>query len=246
MRTRAECRIGTSGYQYEHWRGAVYDQKLPRRNWFGRYAEVFDTVEINNTFNSLPEAKTFDSWRERAPQGFLCALKYSRYGSHLKRPKDPGDTAGKFLARASRLGSRLGPILVQLPPNWHADADRLAAFLDAVPAERRWALELRHRDWPRSDIFEILSRHKAALCIHDMIDRHPVEVTADWVYLRFHGRHYGGSYSHQFLSAQAQRIDAWLGEGLDVFVYFNNDAHGFAVGNARDLRRYVGKRRHGE
>lgn len=241
----AEYRIGTSGYQYDHWRGILYDGNLPKKDWFSQYAEVFDTVEINNTFYSLPQGKTFDCWREQAPEGFLYVLKFSRYGSHLKRLKDPSDTIGKFVERASRLGSFLGPILVQLPPNWHADPERLATFLEAASTEYRWAVEFRDTDWLKKEVFDILKSHNTALCIHDMIDHHPVEVTADWIYLRFHGGHYGGSYSHQRLISEAARIDDWLRDGLDVFAYFNNDAHGYAVDNARDLKRYVEKRRNG-
>jgi uncharacterized protein YecE (DUF72 family) len=219
---------------------------MPKKDWFSRYAELFDTVEINNTFYSLPRAKTFDSWRERAPEGFLYVLKFSRYGSHLKRLKSPADTIGKFLERATRLRSLLGPILVQLPPNWHADTARLDAFLEAAPKDRRWAVEFRDSDWLRPEIFDILKNHNAALCIHDMIEDHPVAITTGWVYLRFHGEKYGGSYSHQFLTARAECIEDWLDRGLDVFAFFNNDAHGYAVENARDLRRYVEERRDGK
>lgn len=237
-----QCRIGTSGYQYDHWRGILYEEGLPRKQWFSRYAEEFDTVEINNTFYRLPQAKTFDDWRQRTPEGFLYTLKFSRYGSHLKRLKEPDASIGHFIERASRLGSFLGPILVQLPPHWHADPVRLASFLDAAPSGYRWALEFRDPDWLRREILDILRDYNAALCIHDMIQDHPVECTADWVYLRFHGDHYTGSYSHQFLTAQAERIEAWLDDGLDVFAYFNNDTGGHAVHNARDLKRYVDKR----
>jgi len=241
-RVPGACRVGTSGYQFDHWRGVLYAPDLPRRAWFARYAEAFDTVEINNTFYTLPSCEVFDAWRRQAPAGFLYTLKFSRYGSHLKRLKDPVDTIAAFLERASHLRPLLGPILVQLPPRWRADPGRLAAFLDAAPGTQRWAIELRDPDWLQDAVFDILQRHNAALCIHDLIDDHPVEITADWVYLRFHGTHYGGSYSHQFLTARAERIAAWVDDGLDVFAYFNNDADGCAVGNACDLKRYLARR----
>jgi uncharacterized protein YecE (DUF72 family) len=239
---RGKFRVGTSGYQYDHWVGVLYDKDTPKKDWFSRYAEVFDTVEINSTFYSLPHPKTFDTWRERAPKGFLYVLKFSRYGSHLKRLKSPEDTIGKFLGRASRLGTLLGPILVQLPPNWNADPERLESFLEAAPEDRRWAVEFRDKDWLKPQIFDILRNHDAALCIHDMIDDHPDEITTDWVYLRFHGENYDGSYSHRFLTARAEEIGDWLDRGLDVFAFFNNDAHGYAVENARDLKRSVEER----
>jgi len=238
-RDNPACRIGTSGYQYDHWRGILYDQDLPRREWFTRYTESFDTVEINGTFYHLPEAEVFDRWREQAPEGFLYALKFSRYGSHLKRLKDAEETIEEFTNRAGRLGPTLGPILVQLPPRWRADPGRLSAFLDAAPRRYRWAVEFRDASWLRDDVFGVLRGRGAALCIHDLLDGHPREITADWVYLRFHGGRAGGSYSHQFLTAQARRIRQWLDDGLDVFAYFNNDVHGHAVRDALALRRYV-------
>lgn len=239
MSRRGAFRIGTSGYHYDHWRGVFYPEDLPKTEWFSHYAGQFDTVEINNTFYRLPEATTFDAWRSQAPKGFCYALKFSRYGSHIVRLKKPRDTIGKFLKRADRLGEFLGPILVQLPPNWKADPERLATFFEAAPRNYRWAVEFRDRRWLCEEVFAILNAHDCALCIHDMIDDHPRLVTAGWVYLRFHGEHYGGCYSHQFLAARAFEIQEYLSKGLDVFAYFNNDAEGYAVRNAADLRRYV-------
>jgi uncharacterized protein YecE (DUF72 family) len=238
-RHQATLRIGTSGYHYDHWRGVYYPEDLPKGQWFSRYAKDFDTVEINNTFYRLPAATTFEAWRQQAPKGFCYALKFSRYGSHIARLKKPRDTIGKFLRRADRLDECLGPILVQLPPNWRANPDRLAAFLKAAPRDHRWAVEFRDARWLCAEVFAILEEHDAALCIHDMIDDHPRLVTARWVYLRFHGNRYSGCYSHQLLTTRAAEIREFLAEGLDVFAYFNNDAQGYAVQNAADLKRYV-------
>jgi len=231
--------IGTSGYQYPHWRGRFYPQDMPKRRWFEHYAAHFDTVEINNTFYHLPAASTFDAWREQTPREFLYVLKFSRYGSHLKCLKDPRDTIGAFLERAERLGPFLGPILVQLKPNWGRDLERLKGFLNAMPHDRRWAFEFRDPSWLTGGVFDALRRHNAALCLHDMLENHPEVVTADWTYLRFHGDRYSGSYSHQYLTARARRMAGWLADGLDVYAYFNNDAEGHAVRNALDLKRYV-------
>jgi uncharacterized protein YecE (DUF72 family) len=247
-KTRGTFRIGTSGYQYNHWRGVLYPDDVPKKRWFEVYADTFNTVEINNTFYHLPKAETFDDWRRRAPDGFLYVLKYSRYGTHMKRLKDPGGPDGHvatFLERADRLGPLLGPILVQLPPHWNADPARLDAFLAAAPADHRWAVEFRDPSWFCEAVWEVLRRHNAALVVHDMLQDHPREVTADWVYLRFHGTAeampYGGNYSPQALSGAARRIRRHLGEGRDVFAFFNNDAEGHAVRDALALRRYVRK-----
>jgi uncharacterized protein YecE (DUF72 family) len=203
------------------------------------YAARFDTVEINNTFYHLPRARTFDAWRDAAPTAFCYALKFSRYGSHVKRLKDPRRIVKKFVGRAERLRKSLGPILVQLPPNWSPRPDRLTTFLEAAPRRHRWAVEFRDRRWLCDEIFDILAAHGAALCVHDMIEDHPRPVTTTWVYLRFHGNRYGGSYSPQYLTARAKEIQAYLEDGLDVYAYFNNDLQGYAVRNAADLRRYI-------
>jgi uncharacterized protein YecE (DUF72 family) len=232
-------RVGTSGYQYDHWRGRFYPAELPKKDWFPHYAKHFDTVEINNTFYGLPAAETFDAWRRQAPEGFCYALKFSRYGSHVKRLMEPRATIKVFLQRARRLQESLGPILVQLPPNWNVNTERLESFLKAAPRSVRWACEFRDPSWLCEEVFTILQRYNAALCIHDMIENHPRRITADWVYLRFHGDRYSGSYSTQALQAQARGIKQPLGAGRDVFAYFNNDAEGFAVRNALELKRYV-------
>lgn len=235
--------IGCSGYDYRDWRGRFYPENMKHAEWFAHYAGRFDCVEINNTFYNLPEASTFDAWRERAPSGFVYALKLSRYGTHMKRLKDPRSWIDNFLERAERLGEHLGPILVQLPPNWHADPDRLRGFFDTAPRTYRWAIEFRDPDWLRDDVYAILEDANAALVIHDLIDDHPRVVTADWVYVRYHGASsttkYAGSYSHQSLTADAQRYAEWIREGREVFAFFNNDVGAQAPKNAAQLRGYV-------
>ncbi|NIP57915.1 MAG: DUF72 domain-containing protein [Gemmatimonadetes bacterium] len=241
-RERGRFLIGTSGFHYDHWRGVFYPPRLPKEAWFGHYARRFETVEINNTFYGLPEPETVDAWRERAPEGFVYAVKFSRYGSHMKKLKAPEETIPNFLSRLRRLQDHLGPILVQLPPRWRADPERLDAFLACAPEEERWALEFRDPSWLADEVFDVLESRGAALCVHDMLPDHPRRPTADFIYLRFHGpgeERYQGSYPHQALTAEARRIADELDEGLDVYAYFNNDPGGRAVDNARDLRRYV-------
>ena len=236
---RGKLRIGTSGYHYDHWKEVFYPRHLPKKGWFAYYVRHFDTVEINNTFYHLPQAQSCDVWREQAPPGFRYALKFSRYGSHLKRLKEPHASIAQFLDRATRLRESLGPILVQLPPHWAPDPARLASFLEAASGVYRWAIEFRDPRWLCEEVYAILRRSAVALCIHDLIADHPRCLTTDWTYLRFHGVGGGGSYTPQALTAQARRIDRYLSDGLDVFAYFNNDAHGYAVRNAADLRRHL-------
>lgn len=239
MSRKGEYRIGTSGYQYNHWKGVFYPEDLPKKEWFDFYSEHFDTVEINNTFYRLPEIKTFRSWKKQAPKDFCYALKFSRFGTHVKRLKEPSASIRKFLSRAKQLNETLGPILVQLPPNWKPELARLKGFLEAASKNYRWAIEFRDNRWLYDEVYEVLKRHNAALCIHDMIRDHPRPTTTNWVYLRFHGHHYGGNYSRKFLVEWAEQIQQYRSKGLDVFAYFNNDLHGHAIKNAADLRRFV-------
>lgn len=236
---RGELHVGTSGYQYAHWRGVFYPRELRKKDWFAHYARYFATVEINNTFYNLPAAETFDAWREAAPAGFCYALKFSRYGSHIKRLKEPENSVTNFLERAERLGDRLGPILVQLPGNWRPDPERLGGFLEALPRRHRWAFEFRDPRWYTDEVLDLLDHHGAAVCEHDMTGDRPLRATAGWRYLRFHGDDYHGRYSPQALGGQARRIRAELAAGRDVYAFFNNDADGHAPENAQRLRRYV-------
>jgi uncharacterized protein YecE (DUF72 family) len=232
-------RIGTSGYQYDHWKGTFYPEGLPKRSWFGYYAGHFDTVEINNTFYRLPGPEVFEHWREQAPKGFCFAVKYSRYGSHLKRLKDPEPAVERFLRSAERLEETFGPILVQLPPRWQADPGRLEAFLQAAGATHRWTLEFRDASWLSESVLAILDRFGAALCIHDHLAEHPRPVTAGFVYLRYHGTQAGGDYQEGYLAREADWIQGRLAEGLDVYAYFNNDQHGHALRNAATLKQLL-------
>jgi uncharacterized protein YecE (DUF72 family) len=238
-RNTGVLRVGTSGYQYDHWRGIFYPESLPKRRWFECYAGQFDTVEINNTFYRLPKAATFDSWREQAPDGFCYAVKLSRFGTHMKKLKDPETWLGNFMERAGRLEPHLGPILAQLPGMFKLNQERLSGFFSAAPHNRRWAVEFRDPSWLRYPVFRILKDHGVALCFHDKIANHPEEITTDWIYIRFHGCVENGNYPAQDLRVAARKILKYLRDGLDVYAYFNNDLDGYALSNARDLRRFV-------
>lgn len=236
---RGELRIGTSGYQYDDWRGRFYPHDLPKSRWLEHYARTFDTVEINNTFYRLPRPEVFTAWRRQAPRGFLYAVKMSRFATHMKHLRDPEQTLGRFFEGAENLGPTLGPILVQLPPRWNADAERLDAFLRAAPRRHRWAVEVRNASWLAEPVYAVLRRHRAALVLHDLLPAHPRVVTAPFTYLRFHGASggkYAGTYDDVELENEARWITKQLAEGRDVYAYFNNDVGGHAVEDALRLR----------
>jgi uncharacterized protein YecE (DUF72 family) len=241
----AAVRIGTSGWEYRHWRGRFYPTGLPQDRRLEFYAERFDTVELNNSFYRLPEADTFAAWARRVPNGFAFAVKASRYLTHMKRLRDPEEPLERLWTRARRLGDRLGPMLYQLPPRWRPNFDRLDAFLRAVPSGERQAVEVRDRRWYRPALYASLEHANVALCLHDM----PGSATAPrrvgpFVYLRFHGagQRYSGSYTPQRLAAWADRIAAWASASSPVWVYFNNDVGGRAVVDAERLRDLVARR----
>lgn len=234
--------VGTSGWIYKHWRGVVYPPELPQSHWFEYYAQRLSTVEINNTFYRLPEDATFDAWRRQAPKGFVYALKASRYITHLKKLKDPAEPVARFMGRAVRLGPSLGPVLYQLPPNWHLNLERLEEFLAAIPARRLQAFEFRHPSWLTEQTFALLEQYGAGYCISDMpgLDS-PLRATGRLAYIRLHGpaRAYAGSYSEAELAQWAERARAFMAEGRPAYVYFNNDAEGHAVHNALRLREML-------
>jgi uncharacterized protein YecE (DUF72 family) len=219
----------------------VYPRGLPTREWLSYYATLFDTVELNTTFYGLPDRATVRGWRDQVPDGFSFAVKLSRYGTHLKRLRDPGAWLERFFDAVEPLHGRIGVVLAQLPPRWRVDLERLEAFLSAFPADHRLAVEFRDRDWLRAPTYALLRRHGASLCIHDLVERHPRVVTADHVYLRYHGpdprRRYTGAYSPQAIGGMARRIRRHIADGLDVHVYFDNDAAGQAVHDAQRLVR---------
>ena len=228
-------RIGTSGWQYRHWRDRFYPRGVPQNRWLEYYADRFATVESNNAFYRLPEAKTFAAWAARTPADFDMAVKASRYLTHIKRLDQPAEPVERFISRARRLGAKLGPVLLQLPPTLRADAGRLEATLDQFPAGVKVAVEFRHETWFRDEIRRLLERVGAALCLADR--RGPVTPlwrTTDWTYLRFHeGRARPPScYGAAALESWVERLVQGWGRSVEGWVYFNNDAFACALRDA--------------
>ena len=238
-----EARIGCSGWQYRHWRGSFYPQELAQTRWLDYYASKFDTVEINNTFYRLPEASTFTSWKKRVDPGFLYAVKASRFLTHMKKLKDPKEPLNRLFSRARFLGGALGPVLYQLPPGWDKNVERLATFVQKLPARRRHAIEFRDPSWYTAEVFELLARHNVACCVHDMAGSATGRnAVGPFVYARFHGpTRYSGRYDDRTLDEWAAWFGARLLEGRTVFAYFNNDIGGHAPRDALRLREKLNR-----
>jgi len=235
--------IGTSGWHYKHWLGNFYPEKLPAKEMLSFYTEHFDTVEINNTFYHLPAHSAFHAWRDNTPTNFVFALKGSRFITHMKKLKDPESSTAKFFHGAELLEAKLGPILFQLPPRWQLNLERLSKFLEVLPKHHRYTFEFRDPSWLVEPVYDLLRRHNAAFCIYDFASSPtPLEITADFTYLRFHGpgeAKYAGSYSEVALQEWARKIRNWLRELSEAYVYFNNDVGGHAVKNAQRLRELI-------
>ena len=241
----ANIRIGTSGWHYKHWVASFYPAKCPASKMLAHYYERFDTVEINNSFYMLPKTETLRCWRDATPKDFEFAIKASRFLTHNKKLKEPENALDNFLPRAEALGEKLGPILFQLPPKWRMNLDRLAEFLDALPTYHRYTFEFREPSWLNRQVYELLRKHNAAFCIYELAGFHsPIEITADWTYLRLHGpgNKYQGSYSDKTLREWAQRIVEWNATLKSCYVYFDNDQAGYAAQNALKLKKLVRER----
>jgi uncharacterized protein YecE (DUF72 family) len=235
--------IGCSGWNYRHWRESVYPKGLPAKRWLEYYAELFDTVEVNTTFYRLPNVAAVEAWAKQTPADFLFTVKASRYLTHMKRLTDLGTGVERFYERIEplRTARKLGPVLWQLPGNFHRDDERLSSALAQLPSGRH-CFEFRHASWFTPEVYEILRRHDVALVIGDHPERpfQTYELTADWTFIRFHYGQRGrnGNYSEMELETWKSRIAAWS-TSIEVFAYFNNDWNAYAVKNALWLKQHL-------
>ncbi|HET7434060.1 MAG TPA: DUF72 domain-containing protein [Thermoanaerobaculia bacterium] len=241
----AEIHIGTSGYHYKHWVGRYYPADIKPAQMLAHYLRDFDTVELNNTFYHLPKEESFDTWRKSTPQNFLFAVKGSRFITHMIKLKDPLRGLNNFMPRAERLRQKLGPVLWQLPPGWNLNYERLEEFLQALPRGHRYTFELRNQSWMTDEVYALLRKYNAAFCIYELAGyMSPIEITADWTYIRLHGPtqfKYQGSYTDDQLAEWADRIKTWSRKLKAIYVYFDNDDSAFAVYNALTLKRMLGR-----
>ncbi len=223
---------------YRHWREVFYPAKLAQSKWLEFYTRHFPTVELNSSFYRLPTEKAFSNWRQTSPEGFIYAVKVSRFITHIKRLRDVEEPIQTFLSRARLLKEKLGPLLYQLPPNMHRNDERLNSFLSLLPEELRHVLEFRHESWLDEGVFDMLRKHNVGFCVFDMPGLAcPLLATADFAYIRFHGSSglYYSCYSDEELEDWARRISGLAKNLYAVYIYFNNDAEGYAIQNAQLL-----------
>lgn len=234
--------IGTSGWQYRHWKGGLYPADRPVTQWLDHYASRFATVEVNNAFYRLPETSTFERWKDTVPDDFVFAVKASRYLTHVRRLRQPAEPVRRLLDRTAALGAKLGPVLLQLPPNLRQDVDALDTTLAAFPKSVRVAVEFRHPSWASPDTRSVMERRGAAWCLTDTEGTGLARwQTAEWGYVRFHrGRAQPPScYGRHALATWARELAASWSRSAQLYAYFNNDEHGCAPRNAREFAGLV-------
>lgn len=225
--------IGTSGWHYDHWQGDFYPGDLAKSRWLEFYACHFSTVELNNSFYKLPSEKAFVNWKNSTPSGFVLSVKVSRLITHVKKLKNTEEPLASFIPRARLLGEKLGPLLYQLPQSLRRNDQMLESFVKMLTRDACHVFEFRHNSWFDGGVYDILRCYNAGLCIYDMPGfSTPIIATSDFAYVRFHGsqRLYGGCYSDEELEDWIHKIMKLKVKA--VYVYFNNDAEGFAIRNA--------------
>lgn len=231
--------VGTSGWGYDAWNGIFYPEDLPDRERIGFYAQYFDAVEINTSFYHLPRPQTLVKWETAVSPHFLFAVKGSRYITHRKKLTDPEEPVS-VLMDILKVQKKGGPVIFQLPPHWKVNAERLKHFIAVLPKARRYAIEFRDPSWHTEEIYALLRRYNIAFCLFEKADmRSPRLVTADFIYVRLHGRKegYKGNYTKPVLSAWRR----WLSDqGRDVYIFFDNtDEKLYAIENALDFHAMV-------
>lgn len=238
--------IGTSGWSYNHWSGIFYPSDLDARHYLEFYLTQFDCVELNSSFYHLPFKSTVEGWMRRTPENFRFCLKLSRYITHQLQLINSEPSLVKFFNVFERMKSRLGPVLIQLPPQMTYEKSLITDFLDLLKRnypEYRFAFEVRHKSWLNDAFFSLLSEYKVAFVMADSGNRYPYDesITTDIVYLRFHGREqlYASDYSLDILKDYAVKIQHWSEGGNNIWIFFNNDFNGYAVKNAKELKNLL-------
>lgn len=238
----AALRIGTSGWAYRHWLGRLYPRNMGSQGMLSHFAARFPTVEVDSTYYRLPSERILEGWRDGTPPGFRFTIKSPGAITHDARLVSVEEETAEFLDRAAHLGEKLGVILFQFPPGFHADLGLMRDFLAILPRGPRYAVELRHRSWFERDTYALLRRHNVAFVVHDHNEKgSPIVTTASHAYLRLHGPtgRYRGLYGAETLFQWAELVREWLRDGLEVWCYLNNDERGKSVQNALELEAYA-------
>lgn len=234
--------IGTSGWNYDHWKGVFYPEDIPKTKWLEYYINKFQTLELNSSFYHLPKKETFEKWYNMLPNGFIFSVKASRFITHIKKLVDIEDNVKEFLQDAVNLKEKLGPILFQLPPNLGFNKERLINFFKHLPKSFKYTFEFRNAGWWNDETFDILRKNSSSFCIFELGDLvSPSVITSDFIYIRLHGPEgrYKGNYDECTLKKWSERFLEWKNKVSEIYCYFDNDEKGFAPINAIQLKNIL-------
>lgn len=230
--------IGTSGWNYRHWKGNFYPEDIKKKDWFSYFAKTFDTVEVNYSFYNWPKKEVLERWKDNSPNGFKYTMKAPRLITHLKKLKGVEKLVRDFYDLTSALGNKCGCHLFQLPPSFvynENNVDKLKKFLDSLDGRKDNAIEFRHSSWWCDEIYRLLKKYNVGFVMVDGLGMpNDTVITGDIAYLRLHGENYGGNYSKKVLKEYADTLKKK--KCKKVYVYFNNDDQGYAPKNALELR----------
>jgi uncharacterized protein YecE (DUF72 family) len=237
--------IGTSGWYYDHWEGVLYPPGLPKAKRFKIYAEDFNSVEINATYYCLPSESMAAGWYEKAPEGFMYAVKANKEITHNRRLKNADEPIQRFLNAVMPMKDKLGVILFQLPPSFKRDDGLLRDFLNLLPESPRCCFEFRHVSWECDETYDALAQSGAGHVVvskkgYPFTEKH----TADFAYYRLHGPEQlcASPYSEAWLETLGKSLASLSQSGIPSFTFFNNDIGGHAVHNARSLKAMLDER----
>lgn len=236
--------IGTSGWNYPHWKGIFYPEDLSQQKWLQFYANKFSTVELNSTFYHLPKEKTYENWKNKVPDNFIYSVKASRFITHIKKLTNVEENLKIFLDGVKLLKEKLGIILFQLPPNFKFDSERLNTFLNILPSQYNYTFEFRDKSWWNDETYSLLKKKNCAFCIFELdYTLSPPIITADFIYIRLHGhkKRYGGDYSPELLNQWAEFFTEQINLCKTIYCYFDNDENAYAVKNAVELIEIISK-----
>ncbi|HOK74050.1 MAG TPA: DUF72 domain-containing protein [Bacteroidales bacterium] len=244
--TPGSVHIGTSGWSYAHWAGLFYPGDIKPAKYLEYYTTRFSCVELNSSFYHLPSESTVKGWLNRTPASFIFCPKFSRYVTHELHLMNADEATERFFEVFSELKPKLGPVLIQLPPSLKYDEPLVSTFLGILKEKYssfRFAVEIRNKSFLSDKFFNLLNSYNMAFVIADSGNRYPYSevVTAGFIYIRFHGREnlYASDYNDDILREYAEKIKKWNHEGKEVWVFFNNDFHGYAVKNALSLMKML-------
>ena len=245
--------IGTSGWQYKHWNRTFYPEGMKENEKLHFIAKKFHTVEINSSFYRLPKADTFKKWYANAPKDFIYSLKFPRYMTQMKKliiDENSASYVRDFFKNSKNLKEHLGCVLIQLPPNFKCDEDRLKNFLKfifkyvkQIKYRSDFAVEFRNDTWFNKAIYEILEKYNVAITISDTPSWPMTKaITADFTYIRFHGpaQLFSSLYSNRQMKEWADFITSQKNL-KKVYVYFNNDINVYAIKNAGYLQKLISR-----